>query len=48
MCRTLYDAKIVGIGCTTSMVVKEILAPSRGMQQTDVHTEKERASDENN
>ena len=46
MCRTLYDAKIVGIGYTTSMVVKEIRVPNRGMRQTDVLTEKERASDE--
>lgn len=37
MCRTLFVAKIVGIGYTTSMAVKEIRVPSRGMRQTDVH-----------
>ena len=37
ICRILYDAKIVSIGYTTSTAVKEILAQSRGMQQTDVH-----------
>ena len=37
MCRILYDAKIVSIGYTTSMAVKEIRVPSRGMRQTDVH-----------
>ena len=36
MCRTLYVAKTVGIGYTTSMAVKEIRVPSRGMRQTDV------------
>ena len=37
MCRTLFAVKIVGIGYTTSMAVKEIRVPSRGMRQTDVH-----------
>ena len=37
ICRTLYDAKIVSIGYTTSMVAVEIRVPSRGMRQTDVH-----------
>ena len=46
MCRILYDAKIAGIGYTTSTAVQEILAQSRGMQQTFATTEKERASDE--
>ena len=46
MCRTLYDAKTVSIGYTTSTAVVETLVPSRGLRQTDVHTEKERASDE--
>ena len=40
MCRILYDAKTVSIGYTTSMAVKEIRVPSRGMQKMDVHTEK--------
>ena len=40
MCRTLYVAKIVGIGSTTSMVAVEIRVPSRGMRQTGVHMEK--------
>ena len=44
MCRTLYVAKTVGIGYTTSMDAREIRVPSRGMRQTDVHMEKERAS----
>ena len=47
MCRTLYVAKTVGIGCTTSTAVKETHVPSRGMRQTDVLMEKERASDGN-
>lgn len=46
MCRTLYDAKTASIGYITSMAVKGIRVPSRGMRQTDVHTEKERASDD--
>ena len=46
MCRILYDAKIAGIGYTTSTAVQEILAQSRGMQQTFATTEKERASNE--
>lgn len=37
MCRILYDAKTVSIGYTTSMAVKEIRVPSRGMQKMDVH-----------
>ena len=37
ICRTLYDAKIVSIGYTTSMVAVEIRVPSRGMRQMDVH-----------
>ena len=37
MYRTSSDAKIVNIGYTTSMAVKEIRVPSRGMQQTDAH-----------
>ena len=40
MCRTLFAVKIVGIGYTTSMAVKEIRVPSRGMRQTDVHMER--------
>ena len=40
MCRILYDAKIADIGFTTSTAVQEIRVPSRGMRQTDVHTEK--------
>ena len=40
MCRTLYVAKIVGIGSTTSMVAVEIRVQSRGMRQTFVTTEK--------
>ena len=40
MCRTLYDAKTAGIGYTTSTDARETLVPSRGMRQTDVHTEK--------
>ena len=46
MCRTWSDAKTASIGYTTSMVVKEIRVPSRGMLQTDVHMVKERVSDE--
>ena len=37
MCRTLYDAKIVNIGYTTSMGAEEIRVLSRGMQQMGVH-----------
>ena len=40
MCRTLFVAKIVGIGYTTSTVAVEIRVPSRGMRQTDVLMEK--------
>ena len=40
MCKILYDAKIAGIGYTTSTAVQEILAQSRGMRQTVVHMEK--------
>ena len=40
MCRTLYVAKTVSIGYTTSTVVHEIRVPSRGMQQTFVTMEK--------
>ena len=36
MCRILYVAKTVGIGCTTSTAVKEIRVPSRGMRLTGV------------
>ena len=46
MCRILYDAKTANIGYTTSMAVKEIRVLSRGMRQTDVHTEKERETDD--
>ena len=47
MCRTLYVAKIVGIGSPTSMGAVEIRVPSRGMRQTDVHMENaRRVSDE--
>ena len=46
MCRTLYDAKTVSIGYTTSTAVVETLVLSRGMRQTFATTEKERASDE--
>ena len=46
MCRTLYDAKTASIGYTTLMAVQETHAPSRGMRQMDVLTEKERVSDE--
>ena len=42
----LYVAKIVSIGYTTSTAVQEIRVPSRGMRQTFVVTEKERASDD--
>ena len=42
MYRTLYGAKTVGIGYTTSMAVQEIRVLSRGMRQTDVHTENAR------
>ena len=38
--------KTASIGYTTSMVAVEIRVPSRGMRQTDVHMEKERASDD--
>ena len=37
MCRTWCDAKTASIGYTTSMAVREIRVPSRGMQQTAVH-----------
>jgi hypothetical protein len=45
MCRTLYVAKIVGIGYTTSMGAEEIRVPSRGMRQTFAHTEKGESRD---
>lgn len=41
MCKTLCVAKIVSIGYTTSMVVKETRVPSRGMRQTVVLMERE-------
>ena len=47
MCRTLYDAKTVSIGYTTSTDVRETLAQSRGMRQTGVPMEKG-ASDDGN
>ena len=37
MCRILYVAKTANIGYTTSMAVKGIPVPSRGMRQMDVH-----------
>lgn len=48
MCRTLYVAKIASIGYITSTAVQETHAPSRGMRQTFVTMEKERASDDKN
>lgn len=46
MYKTWCVAKTASIGYTTSTAVKEIRVPNRGMLQTFVTTEKERASDD--
>ena len=48
MCKTLFAVKIANTGYTTSMAVKEIRVPSRGMRQTDVHTEKGESRERSN